>query len=326
MARSATSRLKCNSPLGSMPAMQYLPPDRLSIDPFYQRSIETGASQSLIRKIAQHWNWDLCQPLVVAARPSGELKVIDGQHRLEAARLRGDITQLPCVLVQYESTADEAASFVHLNQQRKPLSKLDLFKAAIASEDPEACAILAALEAARLSVAPHSNHISWKPGMVSNIGGIEAAWRRHGPAITKIALRILARGFEGQVLQYAGTMFPGIVALCANREAEGLIALLKGRSQKDWRALVLRARAEDSDLTPTDAVALVLRRALHGGNEKNSPPLPTARPADRANGERKIAKEKFRAGKAFCAQCDMMVTLAEAETCRSRFCKVKVAA
>ena len=47
-----------------------------------------------------------------------------------AARLRGDIPQLPAVVVQYASAADEAASFVHLNQQRRPLTRLDLFKAA----------------------------------------------------------------------------------------------------------------------------------------------------------------------------------------------------
>ena len=208
MARAATARLKVNPPLGRMPALQNLLTSELGIDPQYQRSIETGPSQSLIRKIAQHWNWDLCQPLVVAARPTGEMMVIDGQHRLAAARLRGDIDQLPCVVVRYASAADEAASFVHLNQQRRPLSKLDVFKAAVASEDPEACAILAAMEAAGLSVAPHVNCTAWKPGMVSNIGGIEAAWRKYGSAIAAKALWVLAASYPGEVLQYAGTIFP----------------------------------------------------------------------------------------------------------------------
>jgi hypothetical protein len=80
--------------------------------------------------------------------------VIDGQHRLAAARIRGDIDHLPAVVGSYASTADEAASFVHLNQQRRPLGKLDLFKAAVASGDTEATEIVAALDAAGLSVAP----------------------------------------------------------------------------------------------------------------------------------------------------------------------------
>ena len=71
MARSATSRLKVNAPLGRMPVLQFMGPCELQIDAAYQRSIESGESKTLIRKIAQHWNWDLCQPLVVARRPDG---------------------------------------------------------------------------------------------------------------------------------------------------------------------------------------------------------------------------------------------------------------
>ena len=50
--------------------------------------------------------------------------------------MRRDIAQLPCVVGNYTSTADEAASFVHLNQKRKPLGKLDVFKAAVARIAP----------------------------------------------------------------------------------------------------------------------------------------------------------------------------------------------
>ena len=214
MARAATARLKVNPPLGRMPVLQFIPPVELTVNASYQRSLDAETSKTLIRKIAQYWNWDLCQPLVVARRPGGALFVIDGQHRLEAARMRRDIAQLPCVVVEYASAADEAASFVHLNQRRRPLTKLDLFKAAVASEDPEACSILDALTAAQLSIAPHSNYTAWKPGMVSNIGGIESAWRIHGAAATRLALEVMGKAFDGQVLRYAGTIFPGIAAVC----------------------------------------------------------------------------------------------------------------
>lgn len=157
MSRPATDRLKLNPPLGMLPALQYLLPAQLKIDASYQRSLDTDAGKALVRRIAQHWNWDLCQPLVVSRRADGALYVIDGQHRLAAARLRGDIAQLPAVVVQYASAADEAASFVHLNQERTPLTRLDLFKAALASGDSEALAIVEALDAAGLMVAPHNN-------------------------------------------------------------------------------------------------------------------------------------------------------------------------
>lgn len=258
MARAATSRLKVKPPLGLMPALQYLLPQQLSIDPAYQRSIDSGESQALIRRIAQHWNWDLCQPLVVSRREDGSLYVIDGQHRLAAARLRGDIAQLPAVVVQYSGAADEAASFVELNRQRRPLTRIDMFKAAVAAGDAEACAILAAIEQAGLSVAPHSNHTAWKPGMVANIGGVEQAWRHHGAVVTQAALRALAEGFAGQVLQYAGSLFPGIAAVCARELTDEqsiepelwsmLVEMIGGASQTDWRQEIARKRLDDPNL------------------------------------------------------------------------------
>jgi hypothetical protein len=276
MSRPGTDRLKFNPPLGTLPVLQYLMPDQLQIDPQYQRTLDAEASQTLVRGIAQHWNWDLCQPLVVARRADGRLYVIDGQHRLAAAKLRGDIAQLPAQVVHYASVEDEAASFVLLNQQRKPLTRLDLFKAAVASADTTAAAIVEAMTAAGLRIAPHSNYTAWKPGMVSNIGGIEACWRARGAVVTRLALKALAEAFDGQVLRYAGTLFPGIAAVVdlEVRDTRGvvireidaeswdlLIMMLRGASQDEWRREIMRARATEPNLKFAPASAKVFLRA-----------------------------------------------------------------
>jgi len=237
MSRAATSRLKCNAPLGLRPSLENRTIRELGIDATYQRSIETGPSRALIRRIAQHWDWGLFQPLVVAKRVDGTFWVVDGQHRLAAARLRSDMYDLPCVVTQYDNPGDEAATFVALNVQRRPLSALDLFKAALAANDESSIEIEMMLSAAGLSLAPHSNFTAWKPGMVSNISGIIAAHRIHGKKAAARALRVLARGFDGQVLQYAGTIFPGVVKLIAAdaRTDDDLLAMvLEGATQKQW--------------------------------------------------------------------------------------------
>lgn len=340
MVRAATSRLKVNPPLGVLPALQYLLPAQLAVDPAYQRSIEGGDSQALIRKIAMFWNWDLCQPLVVARREDGGLYVIDGQHRLEAARLRGDIAQLPAVVVQYASAADEAASFVHLNQQRRPLTRIDLFKAAVASGDGEACAIVAALAEVGLTVAPHGNFVSWKPGMISNIGGIESAWRRHGAGVTTTALRVLAQAFAGQVLQYAGTLFPGIAAVCADEmkrtsfahdRFERFVLMIGKRRQIDWRGDVLRAKVADPNLNFIKSSEVVLRAAWDRANGVEPVPLIVAASMPQASGgggarpavvPSPVALETF-AGKRWCDQCEMNVTHAQGAGCKSRWCSLR---
>ena len=54
--------------------------------------------------------------------------------------------------------ADEAAAFVSLNQQRRPLTQLDLFKAALAGVEKNYSA--AVIESGFLSL----NSSSWAPG------------------------------------------------------------------------------------------------------------------------------------------------------------------
>jgi hypothetical protein len=322
MARPATSRVKFNPPLGNLPALQYLLPAQLSIDPAYQRSIEGEGSQRLIRKIAQFWNWDLCQPLVVSRRDDGALYVIDGQHRLEAARLRGDIAQLPAVVVQYAAMADEAASFVHLNEARRPLTKLEVFKAAVASGDTESCAIVAAMEAGGLSLAPHANIISWQPGMVMNIAGLQVAWREHGAAVFTRAARVIATAWPGEALRYAGTVWPGIAALCADEPAastESLAATVGGKTQAKWNHLHAMERAENPNLRFKAASELMMRRA-----RGTMPTFPGAKSVQ-ASAPAAPRALKFTGDKGWCGQCEAMVTRAEAEGCKSRFCAVQVA-
>ena len=86
-------------PAGQLPVLQYCMPAQLAVDAAYQRSIETQESQRLIARIARGWDWRLCQPLVVSLRADRQLYVVDGQHRLEAARLRGDIPHLLTVML-----------------------------------------------------------------------------------------------------------------------------------------------------------------------------------------------------------------------------------
>lgn len=275
MTRSGTDRLKYAPPLGTLPVLQYALPSQLKIDPTYQRSIDNSPSQRLIRNIATHWDWSLCLPLVVSRRPAtGEMFVIDGQHRLEAARLRRDIQQLPCVIVEMTDRADEAASFVHLNQRRRPLGKLDIFKAAVSSGDSQSAAIAHALTDAGLRVAPHMNIATWKPGMVGNIGGIEQAWRRYGATRTRAALIVLGKAFDGQVIRYGGTIFPGLAALVATltekrdpliwmkgEEADMLAEMIGETSQDEWRQGMNQARADDPNMKFADASVSVIADA-----------------------------------------------------------------
>jgi hypothetical protein len=320
MSRPATAKLKVNAPLGTLPVLQYCAPDQLKIDETYQRTLETGSSQALIRRIAMYWDWGLCQPLFVARRSDGGLYVVDGQHRLAAAILRGDIWQLPCVVSSFDTAADEAASFVALNQQRRPLTKLDVFKAELAAGDREAVAIVATVEAAGLHIASSTNLATIKPGSVSNIGGLQRCIRAHGPGILQRALEALRTAYPNEVLRYAGTIFPGLVVLATvdSISPEEIGAFTGSQKQGKWYRRTLEAMAADNRLGRWSAAQRVFRDAWQkqrlaggGGAASKGTPPPSAtflKPTDIA----------------WCRQCDQRVSGEHAARCTSQFCSLKV--
>jgi hypothetical protein len=244
MSRPATTRLKVNPPLGSLPVLQYCAPDQLKIDDSYQRTLDAGPSQSLIRRIAVHWDWSLCQPLIVARRADGGLYVVDGQHRLAAARLRGDIWQLPCVVASYRSAAEEAASFVAINQSRRPLNRMQIFKAALAAGDQEAATIQAALNFAGLRIGTSPDLTVQKPGAITCLRGLEDCLRSYGKDVLGWSLQALAKSYPGEVLRYAGSIFPGVVAIVAEESSKPrfpgqdgfdlLCEMIGGATQAEW--------------------------------------------------------------------------------------------
>lgn len=276
MSRPATTNLKVNPPVGQLPVLQYCAPDQLLIDDSYQRSLEAGPSQALIRRIAVHWDWGLCQPLFVARRSDGGLYVVDGQHRLAAARLRGDLWQLPCVVTSFTSPEEEAAAFVALNQERRPLNRLQIFKAALAAGDFEAAQIAAAIKEAGLRISSSTNLMTAKPGALTNVAGLQSCYRAHGLQVFSVSLAVLARAYPGQVLRYAGTIFPGISAIVAEQlhrsgdfaESDGfalLAEMVGGAAQEEWAQDIKLEIAAGT--TRREAATSVFRKAWDECNE-----------------------------------------------------------
>lgn len=324
MSRPATDRLKANPPLGHRPSLEFRRLAELEVDPCYQRPTSAAASQALIRRIAMFWDWSLCQPLSVARRSDGSLMVVDGQHRLEAARLRRDIDDLPCVVTAYANPGDEAAAFVALNQQRRPLGQIDLFKAALAAEDSSAVTIARLLTEAGLRLAPHTNYSSWKPGMVSNIAGIQHCFRVHGERTTALSLRALAAAYPNEVLRYAGSLFPGIYGTVAQElRIEGridqarLAAVIGSRTQAEWKQEIVLEQAAagvDRKLAAKKVVAVAYRAAGSA-----APPVRAAPPP--------VHREPLPpAMMLWCEQCDRRVSGAHANRCTSQFCKARAEA
>lgn len=184
--------------------------------------------------------------------------VVDGQHRLAAAIMREDIDQLPCIVSMTSGSAQEAQLFSEFNRRRRAPSQLDLYFADLAAGEPIAADINCALIAAGLSMSKHTNAGSFKPGQLMNIAGLRNCLRVHGLDVLSVACDQMAKGWAGQRLQYAGTLFPGIAEIVrheralaqrAPRWAEGqrvqaIAPFLASKQQMDWYGLVMRAKGD----------------------------------------------------------------------------------
>lgn len=317
MSRPATSRLKVNPALGEKPALRWLRLDEMFVDRTYQRSLDEPQSQTLIRQIAMYWDWDRCQPLNIARRPNGALMIVDGQHRHAGAGLRGDIGTLPCIVSTYATTGDEAAAFVALNRSRRPLTALDLFKAALAANDPEVTAVLAAMTAAGLKLATSTNLGTIRTGSVSNVGGMLRCYRRSGEMVLRTALAAMAKSYPGDVLRYAGTLFPGFAAIALDEfrlrnsrdeVIEQLSRLIGAKSQLEWRQEIKAAVGESGGMA-REAAELVFRRVWRARFNIASPSPTTFLKATEVS---------------WCTQCDRRVNGEQAGRCASSFCSLKV--
>lgn len=275
MTRPATSRLKINPPTGTPPTLEWIVPGDLSIDEGYQRSLATESAQALIRRIAMFWDWSLCQPINVARRENGALMVVDGQHRHAAALLRGDIKALPCVIAEFTDLAAEAAAFVALNKERRPLNSVDVFRAQLAAGDAMAKTVADLIASAGLTIATHSNFTAWQAGMLYCVPTIVSGYRRHGHLVVSSALCALSEAFEGQVLRYAGNMLEGLIPFYAAElreaafDADIFIEELGAHPQSEWisRARIHMAAKETNRKSAmqavlTDAYLAALRKSL----------------------------------------------------------------
>ena len=104
---------------GPLPELAWLSVAKCSVDASYQRTFESRTSQALVSRIAENFRWSAFQAVLAAKRGAGWV-IIDGQHRVEAAR-RAGIEHVPAVIVRAGSIAEEEWR----EKRRKVLERAD---------------------------------------------------------------------------------------------------------------------------------------------------------------------------------------------------------
>lgn len=103
-------------PLGDKPELRWIDKNHLHVDDAYQRP----ANKHRASAMAEKFDWRFFGAAIVAEREDGSFWVPDAQHRVMAAMLREDVTEVPCVVFKAHAVSEEARAFVGANTAKAP--------------------------------------------------------------------------------------------------------------------------------------------------------------------------------------------------------------
>jgi len=156
----------------------WVPVDSIRVDKSYQRD-EVSLSNTLNK--ARGFDWAAFGSLILAERPNGNLYVVDGLQRLLAARHRGDIARVPCIVFQSDGPEQEAKHFLQANDDRKYVSATDKFRAAVRAKRQPQTEIAEWLAVQKLMVKADSADRN----VVSFAGNLVVLWKTDADASKK---------------------------------------------------------------------------------------------------------------------------------------------
>lgn len=235
-----TGDLEPSVDLGPRPTMEWLPLDQLAVDPTYQRDTHTRRSRDRIKRIVERFAWRRFQPPTVAIAANGKYAVLDGQHRVEAARQHPDISEVPCYIVSAEEVRQQADSFVHINKERGNVPPTQLFYAELAARDPDALHIADICRRTGIAIARAGRPDGLPPGETLAVGKIKRLLAAYGdtPVVHGISALVQAAGEERDQLR--AEVIAGSVSFFANFgddpkfDFERFVAALGSRTAEEW--------------------------------------------------------------------------------------------
>jgi hypothetical protein len=254
---------------GKRPELAWLPVAQLAVDHRYQRTLESRRSQNLIERIAKDFRWAAFQAVLATAKEGGAgWLVLDGQHRVEAAR-RCRIAEVPAVVVEAASLAEQAAAFARANTDRVAVNPYALFHARLVAGDAATAAVARRCKAAGI-VIPHYPIPAdkLKPGETMALAAIARLPLNYGDAIATAALDCLGRAYRGVAGGVCAPAIAGTAMLLRDagperREAvaRAIEAYLRGRSPAELRVAALRYRSAHGG-REMDAYRALIKRAI----------------------------------------------------------------
>lgn len=132
-----------------------------------------------IAEIQSRFDWRQFGVVVCAKRANGMLYALDGQQRLAAAmRLDKPPSRVPVIWFPYDKVEEEAHDFSGMNETRKALHPLEKHRARVIAKQPDALAIVRALDTAGFTLGYGDDGIESKT--ISSVAAIYKLYNEFG--------------------------------------------------------------------------------------------------------------------------------------------------
>ncbi len=176
---------------GERPSLMWVAPCDLLVDATYQRDL-SDRSIRLIRRLIENFAWNRLKPPIVVQAGPASLHIVDGQHTAIVAATLG-IPQIPVFVVKADTLDERARAFVGHNSDRITVSPFDIYRALLASGDPDAVDVDNVCKRAGVRVRYISPSSSIAEGDTAAVGLIRAMVRRRGVIPSRKVLQCLVK-------------------------------------------------------------------------------------------------------------------------------------
>lgn len=158
----------------------------LRVDDAYQNPVNPRK----VNTIALQYDPILFKPLDVSRRSDGTYWVIDGRHRLEAIRSRGETSKkLECRVYEGMSIKDEASLYLKLDRAQTKKPSAYRFRSRLAANDPFAVSVSSVVKAAGYSL--NLSRQAASPQSITCISAIESVLAMGGTDHLYSVLRLI---------------------------------------------------------------------------------------------------------------------------------------
>jgi hypothetical protein len=192
---------------GKPPVLAMVPISAIYVDHNYQRELK----DKHVAKILGGFSWAKFGALVLAVQKDGRFSVVEGQHRLEAARLHPQVHEVPAVIVEMVDMAGESQCFLAINRDRIAVTSIEQYWAGLTAGDADCATIARVLNAAGCDIVPEAGASA--PHLTNAVGAMGRAIKRSGEEAVRRALLILRAAWPKDAKALRGTLISAVSRL-----------------------------------------------------------------------------------------------------------------